>query len=151
MILDERGGLVDKASGAEEHITNNRMELTAVTEAIRSAISLSEHDDANNPGDFMLLSDDAHETERAERNSFSLYTDSQYVKNGITVWIHSWKKKGWKTSSKDPVKNREYWEALDILSRKIDIDWKWVKGHAGNEYNELCDSLVQKAISSVER
>ena len=72
--------------------------------------------------------------------------DSQYVKNGITQWIHSWKAKGWKTADKKPVKNQELWVQLDQLNAALDVTWNWVKGHAGIEYNELCDQLCQEEI-----
>ena len=73
--------------------------------------------------------------------------DSQYVKNGITVWIKSWKQKGWKTADKKPVKNQDLWQQLDELNSSLDVEWNWVKGHAGIEYNEICDQLCQKEIA----
>lgn len=112
-------------SGADRATTNNRMELTAV---IRSLEYLR----ASGGGAGSVV-----------------HTDSQYVKNGITVWIRSWKKNGWKTSGKDPVKNRDLWETLDALASGLDLRWAWVKGHAGNELNERCDELVGMAIRSV--
>jgi ribonuclease HI len=75
-----------------------------------------------------------------------MYSDSQYVKNGITSWIKSWKKNGWLTSAKKPVLNKELWEELDELYSSLTIEWSWVKGHAGVKYNELCDQLCQKEI-----
>ena len=69
--------------------------------------------------------------------------DSQYVKNGITSWITNWKKNGWKTAAKKPVLNKELWVALDSLYGQLDVEWKWVKGHAGVKYNEMCDSLCK--------
>jgi ribonuclease HI len=77
----------------------------------------------------------------------TLHTDSQYVQKGITQWIHAWERNGWRTSGKKPVKNSELWRALSDLSRGMAITWAWVKGHAGNEMNERCDSLVQEAIA----
>lgn len=101
--------------------TNNRMELNAVIHAIE---------------DVSLLG----------VQSMTISTDSQYVKNGITTWINSWKRNGWRTASKDPVKNRELWEKLDALNATCNIRWNWVKGHAGIRYNEVCDSLVRKEM-----
>ncbi len=72
-----------------------------------------------------------------------IYTDSQYVKNGLTQWIHNWIRNGWKTAAKKPVKNQEYWIALKGEADKLQLKWNWVKGHSGDEYNELCDSLVE--------
>ena len=76
--------------------------------------------------------------------------DSQYVKNGITTWIHSWKKKGWITADKKPVKNQELWIQLDNLNSSMEVTWNWVKGHAGVEYNEICDQLCQSEIAKYE-
>lgn len=112
--------VISYSSGGCENTTNNIMELTAVISAIRSCRILG-------------------------ARSISISTDSQYVKNGITTWIHGWKRNGWKTSSKAPVKNRELWEELDSINGQ-DITWNWVKGHAGIQYNEMCDSLVRKEM-----
>ena len=120
-VLIRNGEMLTYASGSSAQTTNNIMELSAVINALESAI-LMEFDNIN------------------------IYTDSQYVKNGITTWIFSWKKNGWKTSSKDPVKNRELWEKLDNLNGRIKVNWCWVKGHAGIKYNEMCDSLVRKEM-----
>jgi len=79
----------------------------------------------------------------------SMYTDSQYVQKGITLWLADWKKKGWKTSDKKPVKNKELWQRLETLSELFPISWVWVRGHAGNKYNERCDELAKKAIVSL--
>ena len=106
-------------SGGERDTTNNRMELMAVIRALTAAHRHSE---------------------------IEIHTDSQYVKNGITQWIHSWKAKGWKTADKKPVKNQELWVQLDELNSALDVTWNWVKGHAGIEYNELCDQLCQREI-----
>ena len=76
--------------------------------------------------------------------------DSQYVKNGITTWIHSWKKKGWITADKKTVKNQELWIQLDNLNSSMEVTWNWVKGHAGVEYNEICDQLCQSEIAKYE-
>lgn len=114
--------------GYEPETTNNRMELTAVIEALRRVETLSE---------------------KPER--VNLYTDSQYVRNGITEWIHRWKKNGWKTAGKKPVKNRDLWQTLDRVAAAVTVSWHWVEGHAGVELNERCDELVQQAIKEAER
>ena len=116
------GAMIASSSGGDKLTTNNKMELTAVIEALKFAISNG-------------------------IDSLELCTDSQYVKNGITEWISNWKKKNWKTASGGPVKNRQFWEELDQLSRGLDIRWVWVKGHAGLEWNEYCDDLTQKEIA----
>jgi ribonuclease HI len=113
-------------SGHDAVTTNNKMELTAV---IRALEYMAEHF----PG-----------------AKIELHTDSQYVKQGITVWIHSWIRNGWRTSAKKPVKNKELWVELKKLSDELTIDWRWVKGHAGIELNELCDALVQEQIAVVK-
>ncbi|CAH9065035.1 Ribonuclease HI [Pseudoalteromonas sp. CIP111854] len=77
-----------------------------------------------------------------------LYTDSQYVKQGIESWLANWKKRNWKTASKAPVKNVDLWQRLDIACQRHTIQWKWVKGHSGNKYNELVDDLAREAASS---
>lgn len=77
-----------------------------------------------------------------------LTTDSQYVRQGITQWIHNWKKRGWKTSDKKPVKNADLWQALDKESARHNIDWRWVKGHAGHRENEMCDELARNAAEN---
>jgi ribonuclease HI len=74
-----------------------------------------------------------------------VYSDSQYVKNGITDWINAWKRNGWRTSEKKPVKNQELWLELDGLVSGLDVEWTWVKGHAGDHYNEMCDELAKQA------
>ncbi len=120
-----QGGGERERSGFEPGTTNNRMELTAVREALASLPSLA---DGRSP-------------------SITIHTDSQYVQKGITTWIHTWEKNGWRTSGKQPVKNSELWRALRELSRDRQIRWVWVMGHAGNEMNERCDHLVQEAIA----
>jgi ribonuclease HI len=80
-----------------------------------------------------------------------LHTDSQYVQKGITEWIQGWKKKGWRTSDKQPVKNQDLWQRLDELSTRFAVQWKWVRGHVGNTYNERCDRMTQEAIASISR
>ena len=76
-------------------------------------------------------------------------TDSNYVKNGITKWIHNWKSKGWKTASKKPVKNKDLWIKLDQLAANHTIDWKWVKGHSGHQENERADLLANEGIDDL--
>ena len=125
-VMLSDGQLTSYSSGGEAQTTNNKMELTAVIRAIEDASLLGV-------------------------SEISISTDSQYVKNGITTWIFNWKKNGWKTSSKDPVKNRELWEHLDELNSTNKIRWTWVKGHAGIKYNEMCDSLVRKEMEKFTR
>ena len=110
-------------SGGEAQTTNNRMELTAVIEALRYVVSLG-----------------------VPIEAVEVNTDSQYVKQGITLWIHNWKRNGWRTASKAPVKNREYWMVLDELAAKLPVTWRWVKGHAGIELNEQCDLMVRQEM-----
>jgi ribonuclease HI len=117
--------LLTEASGAEAGTTNNRMELLAVISALESL---------GNSADKILL-----------------FTDSQYVQKGITQWIQSWKKNGWRTKDRQPVKNQDLWQRLDVLAAKLPVTWQWVKGHAGNIYNERCDELTQNAIASIKR
>ena len=112
--------------GAEKNTTNNRMELLAVISALKAQSLLSC---------------------RAEK--VKVYTDSQYVQKGITEWIHTWKRNSWRTNDKKPVKNQDLWLELDALAAALPLVWEWVKGHAGNEYNERCDALTQKAIASL--
>ncbi|HOE83805.1 MAG TPA: ribonuclease HI [Sphaerochaeta sp.] len=123
-VLSADGVFSKESSGSEHDTTNNRMELTAVIEALKAAQEL---------GSVRI----------------DLYTDSQYVKNGITSWIHKWKANGWRTAAKDPVKNKEYWLALDALASSLPVNWHWVKGHAGIEGNERCDLLVKAAMESI--
>ena len=108
-------------SGSEENTTNNRMELSAAIMALEEVNSNSE---------------------------ITIYTDSIYVKNGITEWVLKWKENGWKNSNKEPVKNKDLWEKLDNLCEQNTINWKWVKGHASNKYNNLADELATKAIKN---
>lgn len=118
-VVVENNEVIKKASGADKLTTNNKMELTAVIQALKYVIACGE-------------------------KSCEIHTDSQYVKNGITAWIFNWKKKNWRTSGGDAVKNQEYWMALDHISAQLNVKWSWVKGHAGNEFNELCDDLVKE-------
>lgn len=114
-------------SGGEKSTTNNRMELMAAISSLT------------------LISQD----ENYSKRKISVYIDSQYVKNGITTWITSWKKNGWKTASKQPVKNKDLWETLDKLNQNLNVNWVWVKGHAGFKYNEMCDNLATTAASVI--
>lgn len=114
-----------RLSGGEHNTTNNRMELMAAISAL-SAV-------ANTP-DF-------------NNRPVSVYADSQYVKNGITSWITNWKKNGWRTAAKKPVLNQDLWQKLDALNSSLNVSWNWVKGHAGIEYNEVCDQLCQTEIA----
>jgi len=77
----------------------------------------------------------------------AILTDSQYVQKGITEWIRNWKHNAWRTSDKKPVKNQDLWMELDSLSGEFPLQWEWIKGHAGNEYNEMCDAMTQDAIT----
>ena len=122
--INPMGAVIACDNGGENLTTNNRMELSAVINGLQWAI---------------------------ERHvaGVVMYTDSQYVKQGITAWIHNWKRNGWRTSTKKPVKNAELWRELDRLNACISAEWKWVKGHAGNEHNEACDLAVQEAIAAL--
>jgi len=104
--------------GYAPQTTNNRMELTAAIEGLRTL---------------------------KERCQVEIVTDSEYVKNGITTWIHGWKRKNWMTSSKKPVVNRDLWEELDRLAAEHHVEWVWTKGHASHEDNNRCDELAQRA------
>jgi ribonuclease HI len=80
-----------------------------------------------------------------------MHTDSQYLRNGIMKWIAGWKRNGWRTSAKQPVKNEDLWRALDALVSKHEVKWHWVKGHAGHDGNERCDGLATEAIEEIKR
>ena len=108
--------------GGERDTTNNRMELTAV---IRSLEALN------------------------RRSEVRVTTDSQYVKNGITQWINNWKRNGWRTASKKPVKNIDLWQRLDELTQSHEVAWAWVKGHAGHPENERADALANRGIDEL--
>ena len=118
-VLIKSSNYINELKGYEQLTTNNRMELIAVIEGIKSI----------------------------EKNAnIEITTDSKYVKNGINLWIDNWKKNGWKTSSKKPVKNKELWLDLDKLVQNYNIEWKWVKGHSGHPGNERADQLANAAI-----
>ena len=108
-------------SGADKLTTNNKMELTATIESLK------------------LIK---------KPNDIELYTDSQYVKNGISLWIINWKNNGWKTANKKPVANKELWIELDEIVQFHNVTWFWVKGHSGNHYNEIADQLAVKAMNN---
>ncbi|MGA7984232.1 MAG: ribonuclease HI [Burkholderiales bacterium] len=115
-----RMGEVEKELyGGEAATTNNRMELTAVIRALESL---------------------------KRRCKVRLYTDSQYVQKGISSWIHDWKRRAWRTADKKPVKNVDLWQRLDALAQQHDIEWHWVRGHAGHPENERADALANRAI-----
>jgi ribonuclease HI len=118
-VLLRANGAEKELYGGEADTTNNRMELMAVIRALEAL---------------------------KRRCRVKLYTDSLYVMKGITLWIHSWKKKGWRTADKKPVKNEDLWRRLDELAAKHDIEWHWVKGHAGHPENERADELANKGI-----
>ena len=113
---------VKEIFGGELDTTNNRMELTAAIEALKVL---------KRPCDV------------------ELYTDSQYVRKGITEWIESWQQRGWKTAGKKTVKNKELWQQLLSLTEQHQVKWIWVKGHAGTEGNEIADELANKGIDSL--
>ncbi len=113
------GDHVKELNGYSSKTTNNIMEITAVIEALKSL---------------------------TRPCAIILTTDSNYVKNGITQWIHNWKKKGWKTANKKPVKNKECWLQLDVEVQRHQIEWKWVKGHSGHPENERADELANEAV-----
>ena len=105
--------------GGELLTTNNRMEMMAVIEALRAL---------------------------KKPVAAKVHTDSQYVQKGISAWIHGWKRRGWKTAAKDPVKNEDLWRELDRLAARHDIEWIWVKGHAGHPENERADALARRGV-----
>jgi ribonuclease HI len=108
--------------GGEAQTTNNRMELTAVIESL-----------AVLKGPSRVI----------------LHLDSEYVRNGITSWIHNWKRRGWRTASNQAVKNVDLWQKLDAVTQAHQIDWRWVKGHAGNAGNERADALANRGVEHV--
>lgn len=117
-ILSFDGQEKELCGGAPD-TTNNRMEITAAIEALGSL---------------------------KRRCRVELHTDSEYLRNGITKWIHGWKRNGWRTADKKPVKNADLWQALDALIVGQDVDWRWVKGHAGHDMNERADVLARNGM-----
>ena len=111
--------------GGEAATTNNRMELMAVIAGL-SALK------------------------RDRSIPVEIHTDSKYVQQGMLSWIHGWKRNGWKTSDKKPVKNADLWQQLDLLAAQFDVSWHWVKGHAGHPENELADALANRGIDELQ-
>ena len=120
VIFDERERQMN-ISGKVKNTTNNRMELMAPIMALKKIKSKSD---------------------------IIIFTDSTYVKNGITDWIKKWEKNGWESSNKKPVKNKDLWIRLNDLCQKNEVIWKWVKGHSNNKYNNLADELATQAIKN---
>lgn len=120
-----RAGLHEKELfGGERATTNNRMELLAVIEALRAL---------------------------KRPVKARVYTDSQYVQKGISEWIQNWKRRGWKTAAKEPVKNADLWQALDAEAARHSVDWRWVRGHNGHAENERADALARRGVDQVRR
>ena len=107
-------------SGGEAMTTNNRMELLAAISALETL---------------------------AKPSVLTIVTDSAYVKNGVTEWIHSWKRNGWRTAGRDPVKNAELWQRLDLAQARHKVQWRWIKGHAGHAENERADALARAGMA----
>ena len=122
-VLMRYGSHEKELFGGEAHTTNNRMELTAIIQGLAAL---------------------------KRPCAVVIYTDSQYVKNGMEQWIHGWKKNGWKTASKQPVKNEDLWQQLDRLAAQHQIQWQWVRGHAGHTENERADALANQGVAIVE-
>ena len=121
-VLLRYGDRVRELCGGEAHTTNTRMELTAVIRALEAL---------------------------KRKCRIRLHTDSKYVQLGITEWIHAWKKRGWKTADKKPVKNADLWRRLDELAHAHDVEWLWVKGHSGHDGNERADALANRGVETV--
>ena len=120
-IIKYRNGNIKEFSGSEKYTTNNKMELTAAIKAIKYF---------------------------KKKITINIYTDSKYLKDGITIWIKKWKLNGWKTSNKKNVKNSDLWKLLEEKIQDHEIHWMWVKGHDENIFNEKADMLAKKAIVS---
>ena len=123
LLIAREGGAVVKErelSGGEALTTNNRMELLAAISALETLAKPSE---------------------------ITVVTDSAYVKNGVTEWIHGWKRNGWRTAGKDPVKNVELWQRLDLAQARHKVQWRWIKGHAGHQENERADALARAGMA----
>jgi ribonuclease HI len=118
IIIDD--GKKTQIKGSKKNTTNNQMELLAPIEALKKIPKGSE---------------------------VQIFTDSKYVKSGITEWIHNWKKNGWKTADKQPVKNKELWEELDLLANQFEIVWNWVKAHSTDELNNEVDLIAREAAN----
>ncbi|WP_439653238.1 ribonuclease HI [Pseudomaricurvus albidus] len=117
------GDVEKKLCGGEANTTNNRMELMAAIEGLKAL---------------------------KESCEVHLTTDSQYVRQGITSWMHGWKKNGWKTSARKPVKNEDLWRLLDEQVNRHNVKWFWVKGHSGHRENEIADELANKGIQTIK-
>ena len=115
-----RGSHEKALFGGEAHTTNNRMELTAVIRALEAL---------------------------SRRSKVRVHTDSQYVQQGISTWIHGWKRKNWRTAAGAPVKNVDLWQALDEVAARHEIEWLWVKGHSGHPGNERADALANRGVT----
>jgi len=116
------GGKEKEICGGDLATTNNRMELMAAIQALDAL---------------------------TKPCAVELHTDSQYVKNGVTQWIHGWKARGWKTADRSPVKNEDLWKRLDAARGRHQVDWRWVKGHAGHELNERADGLARRGMLQI--
>jgi ribonuclease HI len=119
-VILNYNGIEKELSGGEAHTTNNRMELMAAIAALEAL---------------------------KRPCTVALHTDSQYLRQGITGWIHGWKKNGWKTADRKPVKNAELWQRLEAALGRHTIEWKWVKGHAGDAMNERADALARAGMA----
>ena len=118
IIIDD--GKKTEIKGSKKNTTNNQMELLAPIEALKKI---------------------------PKGKKVEIFTDSKYVKSGITEWIHNWKKNGWKTADKQPVKNKELWEELDLLANQFEISWNWVKAHSTDELNNEVDLIAREAAN----
>ena len=116
------GDVEKELKGGEAHTTNNRMELMAAIQALEAL---------------------------KRPCKVELHTDSQYVQKGIHEWIHGWKRRGWLTADKKPVKNDDLWKRLDAARLRHEVDWRWVKGHAGHELNERADGLARRGVEEI--
>jgi ribonuclease HI len=125
-VTKEEVEIIAEDCGAEFDTTNNRMELTAALAGLQAFSRL-----------------------KLPSRELTVFTDSQYVQKGMSLWLASWKRNSWRTGDRKPVKNRDLWERLDGLAANFLIGWQWVKGHAGNKYNERCDQLTRQAIASI--
>ena len=119
VILQQKKELIF-LNGGDDNTTNNQMELIAPIKALKKI---------------------------PKGSNVQIFTDSKYVKSGITEWIHNWKKNGWKTADKQPVKNKELWEELDLLNNEFEISWNWVKAHSTDELNNEVDLIAREAAN----
>ncbi|MBL8472546.1 MAG: ribonuclease HI [Rhodocyclaceae bacterium] len=122
LVSGDRAGLEKELWGGVPDTTNNRMELAAVIEALRSL---------------------------KRPVSLRVYTDSQYVQKGISEWVPNWKRRGWQTADRKPVKNKDLWQELERLAAPHQIEWRWVRGHSGHAENERADALARRGIASL--